>query len=327
MIGPSRKDAEKIIAKRKTQVIENKFLDIRKEPAPVKFYDFTKEYLQWAKANKKPSTYKRDLSMLRQLNNEFEKKSIQEITTWQIEKYKARRKEEIRPASVNRELALLKHMYSKAIEWGKCKESPAKKVKLLKGEVKRVRFLMPDEIQRLLSNCADHLKPIVTVALHTGMRKGELLGLKWDQVNFDQGIISLLDTKNHERRDLPMNETIKATLSELEKEKKGPSVFCKEDGETFANVRRSFETALKKSGIKDFRFHDLRHTFASNLVMEGVDIMTVKELMGHKDLSMTLRYSHLAPNHKAKAINILDRIMSLNPPQSDIRQKVISLRP
>ena len=262
MIGPSRKGAEKVIAKRKAEIAENKFLDKRKEPDPIKFYDFAKEYLQWAKANKKPSSYSRDLSLMRQLNKEFEAKAIQEITTWQIEKFKARRKEEVRPASVNREIALLKHIYSKAIEWGKVKESPAKKVKLLKGEVKRVRFLIPEEIQRLVSNCADHLKPIVTVALHTGMRKGELLKLRWDQVNFEQAIISVQDTKNHEPRDIPMNETARATLKEMER--KGQYVFCNEDGVTFGDVRRSFDTALRRSGIRDFRFHDLRHTLSQS---------------------------------------------------------------
>lgn len=101
MIGPSRKGAEKVIAKRKAEIAENKFLDVRKEPEPISFYDFAKEYLQWAKANNKPSSYIRDLSLMRQLNSEFESKSIQEITTWQIEKYKAKRKDEIkRPGAV-----------------------------------------------------------------------------------------------------------------------------------------------------------------------------------------------------------------------------------
>ena len=167
-IGPSRKGAEKVIAKKKAEIAENKFLDKREELEPIKFYDFAKEYIEWAKANKKDSSYKREISRMRALDKEFGTKTLQEITTWQIEKYKAGRKEEVKPASVNRELALLKHMYSKAIEWGKVKESPAKKVKLLKGEVKRLRFLMPDEIQRLLSNCTEHLKPIVPVAVHTG---------------------------------------------------------------------------------------------------------------------------------------------------------------
>jgi integrase len=166
------------------------------------------------------------------------------------------------------------------------------------------------------------------------MRKGELLGLRWDQVNFEQGIISLLDTKNHERRDIPMNETAKDTLQGIER--KGEHVFPNGEGQTFANVRKSFDTAVRKSGITDFRFHDLRHTFASNLVMEGIDIMTVKELMGHKDLTMTLRYAHLAPNHKTRAVNILDRVMSaksaekeaamsLNPPHPRAASNVIPL--
>jgi len=401
MIGPSRKGAEKVIAKKKAEIAENKFLDVRKEPEAIKFYDFAKEYLQWAKANKKPSSYVRDLSLMRQLNSEFENKSIQEITTWQIEKYKAKRRGQIKrpdavmgsfreagkdgeekeifyvdyrnragervrktfrtnredarmfversnspltPASVNRELALLKHMYSKAIEWGRVKESPTKKVKLLKGEVKRLRFLLPPEIQKLLSNCAGHLNPIVTVAVHTGMRKSELFGLKWNRVNFDQGIISVLDTKNTERRDIPMDETVKATLQALPRT--GDHVFSNENGQGFGSVRKSFDSAVRKSGITDFRFHDLRHTFASNLVMEGVDIMTVKELMGHKDLTMTLRYAHLATNHKTRAINLLDEVfsrpqgekiiemevekpaaMSLNPPHIQAASDVVQLSP
>jgi integrase len=323
MIGPSRKGAGKVITKRKAEIAENKFLDVRKDPEPVKFYDFAKEYLQWSKANKKGSSHDRELSTMRRLNSEFEKYDLQNVTTWIIEKWKSKRKEEVKPATVNRELALLKHMFTKAIEWGKVKDNPARKVKLLKGEIKRVRFLMPDEIRTLLSNCADHLRPIVTVALHTGMRKGELLSLQWDQVNFEQKIITLEDTKNRERRDVPMNETVRTTLMGMER--KGSHIFCNGSGETFLNVRRSFETAVRKSGIEDFRFHDLRHTFASNLVMEGIDIMTIKELMGHKDLTMTLRYSHLAPNHKMRAVNILDQVMSLIPPQAEIPKKVVQL--
>ena len=379
-IGPSRKSAKKVISKKKTEIAENKYLDKRKEPDPIKFHEFGKEYLQWAKTNKKPSSWNRELSTTRRLDKEFEGKILQEITTWQIEKWKAKRKEAIkkpdavigsckqkgrdsvekeiwfveftsprgskgrrrfetkeeaesylkrlqspvRPATVNRELSLLKHMYTKAIEWGKCKENPAKKVKKLKGEVKRVRFLMPDEVQTLLSNCADHLKPIVTVAVHTGMRKGEILSLKWEQVNFEQGIVTLHDTKNNERRDIPMDETVKTALKEMER--KSEHVFCNEEGEGFVRLQSSFEGALEKCGIEDFRFHDLRHTFASNLVMAGEDLNTVRELLGHKDLTMTLRYAHLSPNHKTRAVNVLDRIMSQNPPQSVIPQKVVSLR-
>ena len=325
MIGPSRKGAEKVIAKRKAGIAENKFLDVRKDPEPVKFHEFAKEYLQWDKANKKPSSYSRDLYTMRIFDKEFESKNIQDITTWQIEKYKTKRREKFKPATVNRELALLKHMFSKAVEWKRLKENPANKtVKFLKGAVNRVRYLMPDEFQTALSNCEDFLKPIVIVAVHTGMRKGEILGLRWDQVNFEQKIITIVDTKNHERRDIPMDETVKATLRGMEK--KGDLVFSIKDGKPIypMKVHNAFSKALKASNITDFRFHDLRHTFASNLVMAGVKIEKVQKLMGHKMIAMTQRYVHLSPGYLAESVKVLDRIFSQtqNPPQA---RKVIQL--
>ena len=359
--GPDEKLAQDVLAKRKVEIRENRFFpDKWKEPDPMKFHEFGKEYLQWARANKKPSSWSRELSTMRRLDKEFGEKILQEITTWQIEKWKAKRKEAfkkpdavigsckkkgrdrkerevwyvefasprgqkgrrmfpsreeaetyikkiqtpVRPATLNRELSLLKHMYTMAIEWGKSKQNPVKKVKKLKGEVKRVRFLMPGEVQNLLSNCTDYLKPIVTVAVHTGMRKGELFGLKWEQINFEQKIITLQDTKNGERRDIPMDETVKTVLMGMER--KGDHVFCNQKGKAFVRLQRSFEAALKTSKIEDFRFHDLRHTFASNLVMAGEDLNTVRELLGHKDLTMTLRYAHLAPAHKKAAVDALE---------------------
>jgi integrase len=323
-IGPSRRDAQKVIAKKKTEIIENRYLDIRKEPDPVKFHAFAKEYLQWAKANKKPSSYERDFYTMRIFDREFESKNIQDVTTWQVEKYKVKRKEQFKPATVNREIALLKHMFSKAVEWGKMKENPAKKVKFFKGAVKRVRFLMPDEFQILLSNCVDFLKPIVTIAVHTGMRKGEILGLKWEQVDLEQRIITILDTKNNERKDLPMDETVRTLLQGLER--RGEFVFSSAKGKPFneMTIHNAFHEAMKQARISDFRFHDLRHTFASNLIMAGVKIEKVQKLMGHKMLTMTQRYAHLAPGYLAESIKVLDRVMSQIPPQED---KVVHLRP
>jgi len=327
-IGPSRKGAEKVIAKRKAEIAENKYLDKRREPDPIKFHEFGKEYLQWAKANKKPSTYSRDIYIMRRFDKEFEGKTIQEITAWQIEKWKSKRKEVLVAASVNRELALLKHLFSMATKWRKLKENPVRDVKRFKGEVKRVRYLMPDEIQKLLSNCEGLLrgllKPLATVALHTGARKGELQNLQWPQVDLTLGIISLLDTKNGERRDIPMNETVRATLEGLER--KSEFVFPNRNGKRIddAQIQIAFQEAVRRSGIEDFHFHDLRHTFASNLVMqEGVELNDVRELLGHKNMSMTLRYAHLSSKHKTRVINILDRVMSQNPPQAE---NVVQLR-
>ena len=214
-----------------------------------------------------------------------------------------------------------------AAEWGDIKENPAKKVKSLKGMTKRFRYLVPDEIQKVLSNCdvrlGGLLKPLVTVAVHIGARKGELLGLKWDQVNFDQGIISLLDTKNGERRDIPMNETVRATLQTIKR--RNELVFPNRNGKYFddAQIHLAFRAALDKSGITDFRFHDLRHTFASNLAMERVDLCVIAQLLGHKSLAMTRRYAHLSPKHKTRVVNILDRVMAQKSPQEE---KMVALR-
>ena len=253
-IGPSRKGAETVIAKKKAEIAENKFLDVRKEPDPVKFHEFAKEYLQWAKANKKESTYDGDLLRMRHLDEEFEEKAIQEITTWDIEKWKAKRKEKVQAVTVNRELALVKHLFSRAVEWGKIKESPAKKVKFLKlkGSDRRVKFLMPGEVQTLISNCADNIKPVVIIALNTGLRRSELLCLRWEHVDFERGIITVLDSKNTDRRDIPMNKAVKDALGVIER--KGPYVF---DGITPAIIKYGFNNARIKAGRPDIRFHDL----------------------------------------------------------------------
>jgi integrase len=322
-IGPSRRNAEKVIAKRKTEIFENKYLDIRKEPAPVKFHDFAKEYLAYAKTNKKASTFSRELAIMRGFDKEFEGKNIQEITSWHIETWKAKRKKGHEPATVNRELALLKNLFFKAVEWGRLKDTPAgRTVKFLKGVTSRVRYLMPEEFRLVLDNCEDFLKPIVTFAVHTGMRQGEILGLKWEKVNLEQGIITILDTKNSERKDIPMDETVRAMLEGMPRKSK--FVFASDKARPYPRmtIHYAFHRALDKSRITDFRFHDLRHTFASNLVMAGVKLEKVQKLMGHKMISMTQRYAHLAPGYLAESVKVLDGVMSQNPPH---KEKVVNL--
>ncbi len=322
-IGPSRRIAEAVIAKRKAEIAENKYLDKRKELPPVKFHDFAVEYLKWAEVNHKPSSRVRELSNMRTLERGFGEKNIHEITTWSIEQWKVKRKAAVKASSINRELATLKSMLNKAVEWGKLKEAP-RKVKLLKGVKERLRYLMPDEVQRLISNCSAHLKPIVIVAIHTGMRKSEFLNLRWNQIDLEKGIITLTDTKNDQRRYVPLDETVKSTLSGMER--KGEFVFRgKKDGRPLVWIELSFHNAVEKSGIEDFKIHDMRHTFASNLVMAGIDLMTVKELLGHKSIEMTMRYAHLAPEHKMRAVNILDQVLNRPQGQDQEEKKVVNL--
>jgi len=133
------------------------------------------------------------------------------------------------------------------------------------------------------------------------------LNLTWDHVDLKHGFILLNVTKNDERREIPINKTLRETLTGLTRRLDVPFLFFDPaTGKRLLDVKRSFNTACRRAKIKDFRFHDLRHTFASHLVMAGVDIMTVKDLLGHKSLNMTLRYAHLAPAHKVKALEMLD---------------------
>ena len=142
-------------------------------------------------------------------------------------------------------------------------------------------------------------------ALNTGMRQGELLNLKWADVNFVRKNITITTSKNNERRDIPMSGYLSETLAAIKAGSKGIHVFVDSSGKPFSRfgfLRTRFDKAVNTAGIEDFHFHDLRHTFASHLVMGGYDILTVKELLGHKSLEMTLRYAHLSSDHKRLAV-------------------------
>jgi integrase len=205
-------------------------------------------------------------------------------------------------------------MFTKALDWEMISDEinrKIKKVKLFPENNRRLRYLSKEECQKLISNCHGHLKAIVITAMNTGMRKEETRSLKWDNVDLRHGFILLGLTKNGERKEIPINHTLRNNLQEITRRIDIPYVFYNAlTGSRYKDIKRSFSTACKKSGIKDFHFHDLRHTFASQLIMAGVDITTVKELLGHKTLTMTLRYAHLAPSHKVKAVEILDRYIN-----------------
>lgn len=305
-IGESKKLAEIVFKKRKVEVAEGKFLDIKKQEK-IKFEDFADEYLRMHSVQNK--SYREDVNNIKILKRFFGGRYLNEITALDVEKYKAERIKTVKPATVNRGLAVLRSMYNRAIEWKKIKENPCNTVRLFKENNQRLRYLEQAEINKLLDNCSGNLKGIVTVAVFTGMRRGEILNLKWTDCDFQRDVIRLTDTKNDEIRAIPMNEQIKTALIRIRRHPTSPYIFCKCDGSPYGDVDKSFFTALKKSDIIEFHFHDLRHTFASQLVMSGVDLNTVRELMGHKSLAMTLRYSHLSSDHKRRAVDILGQRM------------------
>jgi integrase len=249
----------------------------------------------------------------------FGGRRLSEITYLDLETYRNRRKatptrggKPRTEATVNREMSTLRHMLNKAVEWGMLEASPFTKGSrlMLKENNHRLRFLTEAEIEALLKECSPHLRPIVETALLTGMRRGELLGLKWEQIR--NGFIYLTETKSGKARQIPINDRLAEVFRELRRDNqlKSAYVFCGPDGKRFLEVKRSFALACKKAGIEAFRFHDLRHTFASQLVMRGASLKAVQELLGHASLAMTMRYAHLSHEHLKDSVNLLNDLPS-----------------
>jgi len=182
-----------------------------------------------------------------------------------------------------------------------------KQVKLFRDNNKRLRFLSEEETTALLDACSVFLRPIVITALNTGMRLGEILSLTWDCVDLNLGIITVVNAKNNQSRNIPMNTILTEEIIRLKLDANSDHVFARDNGKAPVTIRKIWIRALNQADINNFRFHDLRHTFASNLVMAGADIVTVKELLGHKTIAMTMRYAHLNQEHKKKVVNLLYR--------------------
>lgn len=283
--------------------IESKDANSVPVTAPRTFAGYAEEYLEYSLTHKKHSSYLRDVTSIRQLLNAFGVLNLSDITLRLIEQYQEIRARKVSPASVNRETQALKHMLRKATEWNYIQANPAQAAKKLREPAGRIRYLSLEERERLIKECSETLRDIVVTALETGMRKAEIEGLTWKDVDFERRTITLLRTKNNEIRTVPISNSLMPLLQRLHIERRGIHVFSKPDGTPYKSWRTAFETACRRAGIVDFLFHDLRHTFASYLVMASVDIRTVQELMGHRDIKMTMRYSHLSNAHLLEAIN------------------------
>jgi integrase len=307
----SMKIADKLLIHRKNEVIEGK--SPVKEIKNYTFRELANEYHKFAQRQR--SYIKSKVYLINQLTQVFGNLPLKRFTPMLLEQYQTDKLQEgKKPATVNRLLATISHMFTKAVEWEMLSEDVLKKVRIVKflpENNKRLRYLLNEECSDLIDACLPHLRPIVITAINTGMRKEEILSLEWKKhIDLKNGFILLDVTKNGERREIPINQTLRDTLESIVIKMNSPFVFNDSNGHRFGDVRKSFKSACQKAGISDFRFHDMRHTFASHLVMAGVDLVTVKNLLGHKSLSMTLRYAHLAPSHTAKAVDTLDKRLS-----------------
>ncbi len=211
-------------------------------------------------------------------------------------------------ATVVRYLAALSHVYSTAAnEWGWIEVSPMRKVRKPTEPKGRVRYLNDDERVRLLEKCKEsknpYLYPIVVLAISTGMRHGEIVGLTWDVVDLQRNVLILLETKNGERRAAPLTGLAHQLLKGLhDKKSESTNLVFPGHGENPVDIRREWEEALDKAKVCDFRFHDLRHSAASYLAMNGATLAELAEVLGHKTLAMVKRYSHLSEQHTTRVV-------------------------
>lgn len=301
-----------------------------------------KQYETWITLRLKSGA--KEVARIRSRFSDFLKTPLSSITPWSLEKWRVARSElGLSPQTINRDLATLKAALNRAVEWGALKETPMKAVKPAKVENdRRVRYLDPDEETRLRhaleereawirtqrqnanewrnardrdplpefddQGYVDHLSPMILLSLNTGLRQGELFDLLWEDINRPgrRLIVRAAAAKGGRSRHIPLNtEAIEVIDAWSRTSDQKGRLFKGRLGDRFDNVKKSWGMILEKASIHDFRWHDLRHTFASKLVMAGVDLNTVRELLGHADLKMTLRYAHLSPGHLAEAVDRL----------------------
>ncbi|MHC9540668.1 MAG: tyrosine-type recombinase/integrase [Vulcanimicrobiota bacterium] len=234
--------------------------------------EFTPRYLEFSKHNKSSKSYENDFFATKHLLGYFNSTYLNEISPDKIEDYKLKRVAKVEPVSVNKELNCLRAMLNRAVEWEVLKESPIRKLRRYKEPPGRVRYLTLKEIPSLLVVCAKNILAVVIIALYTGMRKGEITRLRWRDIDEVNGFVHVKSSKNYERRDIPMNEEVKELFRGMARGPEESKIFPK-----IGDFKKAWWSSLKRAGITDFCFHDLRHTFASHLVMAGVSIMVVIE--------------------------------------------------
>ena len=314
-----------------------------KKPAsekPITLRAFITEHFEpWAKEHQKAG--QATVDALSPVYGELYDRELRTISAFDVERIKAQRlKAGRKPATVNRDIDRVRGVLSRALEWGFLSDHPLKAVKRAKGvDNSRVRYLTSDEEGRLRdalsareaerraarerhnawhsaresiglsqwpeTGFTDHLLPIVLLAMNTGMRRGELFGLAWTDVNLDGALLTVTagNAKSRKARHLPLNAEALEVLTRWKDQGDGKGlVFPGIGGGRLTNIKKSWEGIVHDAKLADFRFHDLRHDFASKLVMVGVDLNTVRELLGHADIAMTLRYAHLAPDKLADAV-------------------------
>jgi integrase len=309
-----RKLAEKIHAKVLTQIAEGKWFEID-EAKHKTFEDLKEQYLSYSQTHKSAKGYKNDYTYMNHLQVMFGGLTLDRITPLLIAEYRDKRLQEGRaPQTVKHELNCLNRAFNLAMrEWQWVRNNPCNAVQkpTIKNQI--LRWLSPEEEDRLLKAAEGYLNgqlvDIIITALHTGMRMGEILALKWKDVDFQNRTITVMQHKTRIPKTIPMSDVLYETLSRRHKTVSISGYVFTTNNQTpisQPNLQREFWKTLRKAGITNFRFHDLRHTFATRLVQAGVDIYAVAKLLGHTDIKTTQRYAHHSVESVRHAIEKLE---------------------
>jgi site-specific recombinase XerD len=229
------------------------------------------------------------------------------INRKEIENYKARRIKTVKGATINRDLSCLRKLFNNAIADSIVDINPLSNIEFFKEIQKSANFLSEGQAKLLIASCdSEPAKTFIIFGLNTGMRYNELLSLKWEQINIEDRLITLKDTKNNKEDTIPLNATIMNYISELNR--KGDFVICKKDGSQYYDFRKQWNRAIKRAGLFKCTPHILRHSWATMLVRAGVDLVTLKDLGRWSDLKLVERYSHVANDHRSRMVERLDSI-------------------
>ena len=248
--------------------------------------------------------------MLRYFNESIGDKKLTEISVGDLQKFYNDTVQRTSAPTANRYLTLLKCIFNKAKAWGDFHgDNPCNRVSNLKEPPHRLRFLSKHEIKTLLEKTDPRLYPILVCAIMTGMRRGEILGLRWENVSLEHNTIYILQSKSGKPREIPLAPKLRDVLLSLEPISQGPVFEI-----PIITLRRLFDKATRDAGLLGFRFHDLRHTFASHYIMRTSDLPALQRILGHSSPMMTQRYAHLAQSHLASEMQIFDSSMPIQRP-------------
>lgn len=278
-----------------------------------RFEDFVVEtFLPYSETNKKSFYY--DVLICRVLVPAFHDKTLRQINPPMIEALKqdllktpTKHGQKRSPATVNRHLSALSKIFSLAEDAELVESNPCKRVRKFRLDNQRMRVLSAEEEVKLFLELGKNelVKQIVQIALHTGLRRGEIFDLKWFDVDFNRGLIQVRISKSNRKRLVPMNETVRSLLGSLEKTSE--FVFPSPKTNNRLNqIKTSFRKAVNRAGLEDFRFHDLRHTAASRMAEAGASPFTLMKILGHSDIRMTSRYTHATDAAIRRAVGNLD---------------------